>query len=61
MKSQKILSITDVCHLIHRSRKTLWTWVNNGDFPEPIRLRGRAIGWPESVYQEWIAKQMEGY
>ncbi|GLS83446.1 helix-turn-helix transcriptional regulator [Paraferrimonas haliotis] len=62
MKPQKILSITDVCQLVQKNRKTLWDWVKNGDFPKPIMLRGKTLGWSESTYNNWVngASEQEG-
>ena len=60
MISQKILSITEVCDLVGRNRRTLWAWVRDGVFPEPIKVHGKTVGWPESVYQNWLAAQMAG-
>jgi predicted DNA-binding transcriptional regulator AlpA len=40
MISQKILSITAVCELVGRNRRTLWAWVRDGVFPEPIKVHG---------------------
>lgn len=60
MISQKILSITAICELVGRNRRTLWAWVRDGVFPEPIKVHGKTVGWPESVYQKWVAELMEG-
>lgn len=35
-------------------KSTLWRWVNSGDFPRPIRLGERAVGWKMSTVEEWI-------
>jgi len=58
MISQKILSITAVCELVGRNRRTLWAWVRDGVFPQPIKVHGKTVGWPESVYQNWLAVQI---
>ncbi len=60
MTTQKILTINDICQLIQRNRKTLWTWVHQGLFPQPIKMNGRTIGWPESVYEQWLNKSAGG-
>ena len=58
MTTQKILSINDICQLVQRNRKTLWTWVHQGLFPQPIKMNGRTIGWPESSYQQWLNEKV---
>jgi len=60
IENQKILSIRDICHLIQRDRRTLWCWVKSNQFPDPIRMNGRTVGWPENVYQEWLIKMNSG-
>lgn len=60
MTTQKIISIKEMCGFINRDRRTLWVWVRDNRFPQPIKMNGRTIGWPESVYQSWLKEQMEG-
>ncbi len=35
------------------SRSTLYAMIANGKFPKPLRLGKRAVGWTESMLQEW--------
>lgn len=35
------------------SRATIYNWMAEGRFPRPVRLGARAMGWPESVFEEW--------
>lgn len=60
MKTQKLISIPDMCGLVNRDRRTLWAWVRDAKFPKPIKMNGRTIGWPESAYQSWLQEQMGG-
>lgn len=39
--------------LLPVSEKTIWTWVNEGKFPKPIRLNGRTV-WRLSDVTSWI-------
>ena len=36
------------------SRSTIYLRVKNQEFPKPISLGGRAVGWPEEDVQNWI-------
>ncbi|MDR0701229.1 MAG: AlpA family transcriptional regulator [Azoarcus sp.] len=38
---------------------TLYDRVRSGEFPKPISLGGRAVGWIESEIDEWLAAQIE--
>lgn len=59
MATQKLISIKQMTDFLNRDRRTLWAWVRDGKFPEPIKMNGRTVGWPESVYQQWLSEQME--
>jgi prophage regulatory protein len=37
------------------SRSTLYQYIKDGDFPTPVRLDLRAVGWLESDISDWIA------
>ena len=39
------------------SRTTIYDLMNKGDFPRPVKLTGRAVAWPESAIQEWLASR----
>lgn len=39
------------------SRSTLYRKIEQGEFPKPIRLSERAVGWPEDVIAEWLASR----
>lgn len=40
------------------SRSTIYLRIAEGDFPKPIPLGGRAVGWLEAEVNEWIEKQI---
>ena len=42
------------------SRSTLYQYIKDGDFPKPVRLGLRAVGWLESDISEWIAARVKG-
>ncbi|MCY4654385.1 MAG: AlpA family phage regulatory protein [Dehalococcoidia bacterium] len=43
----KVLRLLAVLERIGLSRSTLWRLINDGEFPEPIKLGPRATGWLE--------------
>lgn len=52
---ERIISISDMTQLLNIDRRTLWVWhAKRGVFPAPIKNEGRTIGWPETVYQNWL-------
>ncbi len=38
------------------SRSTIYEMMGRGDFPRPVRLGRKAVGWPESKISEWLAQ-----
>ena len=40
--------------MIRLSRTSLWRMVKAGDFPAPIRLSARAVGWRVGDVQRWL-------
>lgn len=56
----KLISIKEMCDLIGRDRRTLWCWTKNGQFPTPVKIKGRTLGWLESTYQEWLISLTNG-
>ena len=41
------------------SRSTIYRMMNNGEFPRPVVLGRRAVGWRATDVETWI-KQREG-
>lgn len=42
------LAITGLC------RTSLYNYLKEGQFPEPVRLGARAVGWKESDLANWV-------
>ncbi|MGA7873040.1 MAG: AlpA family phage regulatory protein [Candidatus Binatus sp.] len=38
-------------------RVTLWRWINQGVFPQPLRLGLRKVRWRESDVDAWLAER----
>ena len=55
--SDKLLRRPEVEARTGLSRSTLYDWMKRGDFPRPVKLGERAVGWPESAVAEWIASR----
>ena len=41
------------------SRSTIYLRVSEGEFPKPVSLGGRAVGWIESEIQQWLERRIE--
>lgn len=53
----KVLRLHEVLDRVGLSKSTLWRYINEGDFPSPIKLGPRATGWIEREVDEWIASR----
>lgn len=55
----RILRISEVCKLTGLSRATIYRLKAAGDFPAPVRLSARAVGWRLCDIMEWIEQRAE--
>ncbi len=53
----RVVRLPDVLARVGLSRSTLWRLIKAGQFPKPIKLGGRAVGWIEEEIDEWIASR----
>ncbi|EML5730764.1 AlpA family transcriptional regulator [Pseudomonas aeruginosa] len=50
----KILRLGAVIESTGLARSTIYKLVGSGDFPKPVPLVGRSVGWVESEVHDWI-------
>jgi len=41
------------------SRSTVYLRISKGEFPKPVSLGARAVGWIETEVEDWIAHQIK--
>ena len=41
------------------SRSTIYVRLDQGRFPRPVSLGGRAVGWIEAEVDEWIRERID--
>lgn len=56
----KVLRLPQVISLTGLSRSTIYLRISNNEFPKPISLGGRSVGWLESDVAEWIDSKIKG-
>lgn len=54
-----ILRLPDVKARTGLSRATIYLRINQGNFPKPIALGGRAVGWVEADINDWLQQQVD--
>ena len=57
--THKILRLPEVITTTGLSRSSIYLRVANKEFPTPISLGGRAVGWLESDVQSWLSERIE--
>ena len=41
------------------SRSTIYLRISEGNYPKPVSLGGRAVGWIEEEVNDWLNQQIE--
>lgn len=54
-----ILRLPEVIARSGLSRSTIYKRLNLGEFPQPVPLGDRAVGWLESEVQQWIDERIQ--
>jgi prophage regulatory protein len=54
-----ILRLPQVAQRTGLSRSTLYQYIKDGEFPRPVPLGLRAVGWLESEIIDWIASRVK--
>ena len=54
----RFLRLPEVLARTGLSRSTIYVRLDQGRFPRPVSLGGRAVGWIESEVQEWIRQRI---
>jgi prophage regulatory protein len=57
--SQVILRLPQVKARVGLSRSSIYLRVAKGDFPQPISLGDRAIGWLQTEVDAWLNARIE--
>ena len=57
--SYKIVRLPAVKELTGLSRSTIYLRISNNEFPAPVSLGGRAVGWVEADINNWLSEKIE--
>lgn len=55
----QLINIPTMCKNLNKGRTTLFCWVRDGKFPQPLRVGSRTLGWTEQQYQNWLVQLEE--
>jgi prophage regulatory protein len=59
MMIKKIYRLHDVMNMTGLSRSSIYLRISTNEFPKPVKIGRRAVGWPEDSIIAWQAKIME--
>lgn len=54
----KILRLPGVMEATGLSRSSIYAFVGQGTFPQPLRLGARAVGWKEADLRAWLDSRL---
>ena len=55
----KILRLPDVMAKCGLGRSSIYSYIQKNQFPQPIRLGERAVGWKSDEVDAWIEQRAE--
>ena len=53
--TDRLLRLSEVQTRTALARSTIYRKMRDGSFPEPLKIGVRAVRWPESEIEEWLA------
>ena len=56
---KKMYRLPEVMDMTGLSRSSIYLRISTNEFPKPVKLGRRAVGWPEDTIIAWQAKMME--
>jgi prophage regulatory protein len=54
-----ILRLPEVKNRVGLSRSAIYLAISRAEFPKPVQLGARAVGWLESEVEEWIGERVK--
>jgi prophage regulatory protein len=54
----RLIRLKEVQHRVGLGRSTIYRWMAEGRFPEPVRLGGHAVAWADDDIDTWIASRL---
>lgn len=55
----RVMRLKEVLDTTGLSRSTIYKYIADGDFPKPVTLGERCVGWVESEVYDWLLARIE--
>ncbi|WP_309477157.1 helix-turn-helix transcriptional regulator [Marinomonas foliarum] len=56
--NMRVMKLNEVINTTGLSRSSIYAYMSNGNFPKPIQLGPRAVGWIEVEVREWLQEKL---
>jgi len=56
---KQMYRLPEVMKMTGLSRSSIYLRISTNEFPKPVKIGRRAVGWPEDAIIAWQAKMME--
>jgi prophage regulatory protein len=56
--TDRIIRLPALKERVPVATSTIYDWIAKGEFPRPISLGARAVGWRESDIDEWLTERV---
>lgn len=57
---ERLLRLPEVESLVGMRKSSIYGAMRRGEFPAPVKLSRRAVCWPASAIDAWIAERIKG-
>ncbi len=57
---KRVLRRDEMLSVVRLSQATVYRLIGRGEFPEPVQLGPRAVGWRESDVEAWLNSRDRG-
>lgn len=57
---ERLLRLPEVESMVGLRKSSIYEKVKTGEFPSPVKLSRRAVCWPASSVDAWIADRIKG-
>ncbi len=51
---ERILCLAEVIKQVNLSRATIYKMIRRGEFPRPLQIGQRSVGWPTNEISDWL-------
>lgn len=53
--TQRLMPYSEVCELLNRHYRTIWSWVRDGKFVTPVKMGNRTLGFKREDVEAWLS------